>query len=68
MPPTMTRLRRAEPHVSAVAQASYSRRYSFPDSSTIRLAAFGQVVQVDQDVDLAGTVGKSPMPSRKRAS
>jgi hypothetical protein len=43
--------------VSAVAQASYRRRYSFPDSSTIILSALGQIVQADQDVDLARTKG-----------
>jgi hypothetical protein len=43
--------------VSVVAQASYRRRYSFPDTSAIVLSAFGQIVQADQDVDLTSTKG-----------
>jgi len=38
-----------------VAQASYRSRDRFPDTSTIGLTALGQIVQTDQDVDLAGT-------------
>jgi hypothetical protein len=53
---------RAEPDVSAVSQASYRRRYSFPNTPTIVLSACGQIVQGDQDVDFARTKGCRKQP------
>jgi hypothetical protein len=49
--------------VSALAQASYCRRYGFADTSTIDLTAFWQVAQADQDIDLAGAKRRRKQPN-----
>jgi hypothetical protein len=53
----------AVPGASALWQASYRRRDSFPDAATIGLSALEQIVKADQDVDLAGTKGRRKEPN-----
>ena len=52
MPTKMTRQRpEVTPDASAVAQASYRRRYGFANQCSVGLGTFGQIVPADYDVD-----------------